>query len=330
MIHGLNRSHEFVMSVLFTFAGQGAQRPGMLHALPGHSEVLRTLREAREVLGHDPLQLDDSAALKSTRAVQLCLLLAGVAMARVLIARDAAPDMVAGLSIGAYPAAVIAGALDFADAVHLVVLRGTLMERAYPVGYGMAAIVGLDRIQVEALIARFHGPDTPVYLANLNALRQIVIAGAEPALDALLQQAREGGAQRAERLAVAVPAHCALFEPAADALQAAFQSVTLHVPRLPFLGSSAARVLRSPGHIAKELARNMAQIVYWSDTMRLAWELGARLVLEMSTGSVLTRLATPLYGSGNVFSCDGPLASDQPDAMEVQLDTLVTRVRREQ
>ena len=131
------------MSVLFTFPGQGAQKPGMLHTLPTHAETARTLAEATRALGRDVLALDDAGALRSTVAVQLSLLVAGVAMARVLAAHGAAPQLVAGLSIGAWPAAVVAGVLEFADAVRLVELRARLMEDAYPAGYGMTAIGGL-------------------------------------------------------------------------------------------------------------------------------------------------------------------------------------------
>ena len=112
------------MSSLLVFPGQGAQQPGMLQRLPRE-----TLNEASEVLGEDVLRLDSAEALKSTRAVQLCLLIAGVAASRQL---TLAPDYVAGLSIGAYPAAVVAGALSFSDALHLVSLRGELMQQAYP------------------------------------------------------------------------------------------------------------------------------------------------------------------------------------------------------
>src|SRR5438094_963485 len=132
----------FNMSVLYTFPGQGAQCAGMLHALPDDPEVRRTIEEAGAVLGFAPLTLDNAQALRSTVAVQLSLLIAGVATARVLFALGHEADMVAGLSIGAYPAAVVAGALDSADAVRLLALRGRLMEQGYVPGYGMTAIVG--------------------------------------------------------------------------------------------------------------------------------------------------------------------------------------------
>ena len=136
------------MSILFMFPGQGSQNAGMLHALPQDPAVARTMEEAGDALNVDPLGLDTEQALGSTVATQLCLAIAGVAAARALIRQDAAPDMVAGLSIGAWPAAVAAGVMDFGDALRLVRLRGQLMEDAYPSGYGMAAIVGLDEPQV--------------------------------------------------------------------------------------------------------------------------------------------------------------------------------------
>ncbi len=293
------------MSVLFTFPGQGAQSPGMLHALPGDAAVADTLAEAAAVLGCDPLTLDTACALASTRAVQLCLLIAGVAMARSLGARGALPDMVAGFSIGEYAAAVVAGALDYGDAVRLVAWRGELMEQAYPTGYGMAAIVGLDLAQLEPLLARVHGAATPVYIANLNAPCQIAIAGSEPALEAVMALALAHGAGKAKRLAVSVPSHCPLLEGAALDLRAAFDGVAMRRPSLVYLSSSAARALFDPARIRDSLAANMAQRVQWAATARLAWERGARLALEMPPGSVLTRLTAPDFTDGVAVCCDG-------------------------
>ena len=115
------------MKILFTFPGQGTQRAGMLQHLPDGDAVLNSVRA---VLGDETDRLDSTDALRHTRAVQLSLLIAGVAWARELIRRGVKPDIVSGLSIGAFPAAVIAGALDFSDALRLVALRGDLMEQA--------------------------------------------------------------------------------------------------------------------------------------------------------------------------------------------------------
>jgi malonate decarboxylase epsilon subunit len=301
------------MSVLFTFPGQGAQKPRMLHTLPPHAETDRTLAEASAALGRDVRALDTADALRSTVAVQLSLLVAGVAMARVLAAHGAAPQMVAGLSIGAWPAAVIADVLDFTDAVRLVELRGRLMEDAYPSGYGMTAIGGLTRQQLEPLIAQVHGP---VYLANLNAPRQLVISGSALALDAVAALALCNGAHRAERLAVPVPSHCPLLDAQAHALACACDQVARRRPRITYVSSSAARALFDGDRIMADLAANMARPVLWADTLRHAWERGARTALEMPSGSVLTRLAQEAdFGAGVALCADGN-----------RLDTLVQLV----
>jgi len=291
------------VSVLFTFPGQGAQQPGMLHALPAHPETRRTLDEAQQVLGGDVLALDTGAALQSTVAVQLCLLLAGVAMARVLAAHGARPHMVAGLSIGAYPAAVTAGVLEFPDAVRLVALRARLMEEAYPTGYGMTAVAGLLQGELEPLIAQVHSPARPVYLANLNAPRQLVIAGAEEAMAAVGALALDAGAQKVQRLAVSVPSHCELYAGQAQVMQDAFGKVALGRPQPVFISSSVARALFDPGRIGQDLAANLACPVLWYVTVRHAWERGARLAVEMPSGAVLTRLTQPVFEGGVAVAC---------------------------
>ena len=293
------------MSILFTFPGQGSQRAGMLHALPDDPVVAATLNETAVVLGLDPLALDTETALASTRAVQLCLLITGVAMARFLSAQGGEPDMVAGFSIGEYPAAVVAGALDYADALRLVALRGQLMQEAYPSGYGMAAIVGLEQAPLAALVAQVHNDVSPVYIANLNARRQIAIAGSDHALQQVMALALAHGASKVQRLAVSVPSHCPLFDAAALEMQAAFAQVSLRRPVLIYLSSSAARTLLEPARIRDSLATNMARQVNWADTVRLAWERGARLALEMPSGSVLTRLTAPELADGLAISCEG-------------------------
>lgn len=306
------------MSSLFAFPGQGAQQPGMLHQLPDAPEVAACLREASAVLDEDVLALDSEKALRSTRAVQLCLLLAGVSCARLLMARGARPDYVAGLSIGAYAAAVTAGALAFGDAVRLVALRGELMERAWPSGYGMTAILGLERVVVEGLLAEVNGVDTPVFLANVNAANQLVIAGSEAAMAAVGAQARSLGAGAVKRLAVSVPSHCALLDAPAAQLAEAFAQVELRRPALRYLSSSSARLVMDPAALRDDLAFNMCRLVDWQGTLRNAYERGVRLHIELPPGTVLSGLARRVMRQGTVAAFQG-----------ARLDTLDALLREE-
>jgi len=287
------------MSSLFAFPGQGAQQVGMLHRLPEGAGPL--LEEASDTLGHDVLGLDSEQALQSTRAVQLCLLVTGVAWARRLLQQSPAPDYVAGLSIGAYPAAVTAGALAFADAVRLVALRGELMQRAYPQGYGMTALSGLDLASVERLLVEAGGE---VYIANLNSENQIVIAGSEAAMAAVAQRARSLGQGVARRLAVSVPSHCPLLDAPAAELAQAFAAVELRRPIITYLSGSSARPIHDPQRLRDDLAGNMARVVDWRATLRNAYERGVRLHLEIPPGSVLSGLARQVFANGRVVAIE--------------------------
>ena len=300
------------MSVLFVFPGQGSQTPGMLHQLPQHTACRAAMAEAEAVLGRSPLLLDSATALQSTVAVQLCLLIAGVASARLLQAEGIQPQMVAGLSIGAFPAAVIAGVLDFHHAVQLVQLRGQLMEQAYPQGYGMCAITGLALPQLQGLLASAQAAGQQVYLANINAEQQLVVAGADAGLQAIAQTALQAGAARCRRLAISVPSHCSLLQPAASKLQQAMRDTPLHAPTCLYMSANAARVLRQPEPIRDDLANNMARLVHWHDTARLAWERGARLAVEMLPGSTLSRLLKPVFAQGVVMT----VAQDRLDSLQ--------------
>ncbi|MFS8931397.1 malonate decarboxylase subunit epsilon [Cupriavidus taiwanensis] len=305
------------MQVLITFPGQGTQRAGMLKDLPAESAVAAVLAEAQEVLEVPVAAMDTPERLQSTVWTQLCLLTSGVAMARCLAAHDARADAVAGLSIGAYAAAVVAGVLAFADALRLVRLRGELMAQAYPGGYGMTAILGLDRNRLAPLVAQVCSPQRPVYLANFNAPTQIVIAGSEAAMAEVSALALAAGAQAAKPVAIHVPSHCLLLDDAARALQQAMQGVAVRAPSLRYFSASRARELRDPRQIADDLALNMATPVRWHETMLLAHANGARLVVETPPGDVLTRLAQPVFTDGMSVACD-----------RTRLDSIAAMVRR--
>ncbi len=283
------------MSSLLVFPGQGAQRPGMLQQLPAD-----VLDEASDALAEDVRQLDSAQALASTRAVQLCLLIAGVAHVRQL---QHPADYVAGLSIGAYPAAVIAGALAFADALRLVSLRGELMQNAYPQGYGMTALIGLELSRVESVLAEVHSAQTPVYLANINADNQSVIAGSDAAMQRVADRVKGQGV--AKRLAVSVPSHCALLDTPAQTLAEAFAEVTLKAPAITYLSSTRARPIRDPAQMRDDLAYNMCRVVDWRGTVQSAYERGVRLHIELPPGAVLTSLARRVFEQGTVIAFEG-------------------------
>jgi malonate decarboxylase epsilon subunit len=279
------------MSVAFVFPGQGSQSSGMLHHLLNHPAVVRTLDEISEVLHTDVRNLDCQLCLNSDVSVQLALFSAGVATARALIEQDVQPTAVAGLSVGAFAAAVVAVVLALTDGVELVRLRATKMIGLYPTGYGLSAIVGLDESQVTKIVQATTSDQAPVFVGNINAPRQIVIAGSNVGMDRVLDQARRRGASEAVRLNVSVPSHCPLLRPVADIMARRISSMNLRAPQVAYIGNVNARALRTKELVADDLANNITHGVRWYESTIVLKELGCHLFLEMPPGHTLSDLA---------------------------------------
>ncbi|MFM0737681.1 malonate decarboxylase subunit epsilon [Paraburkholderia xenovorans] len=297
------------------FPGQGAQTDGFLHRLPKREVVQHTLDEASEVLGNDVLTLDTSDALRSTVAVQIGLTVAGVAIARALADEQLTPEISAGLSVGAYAAAVSCGAIGFADALRMVRKRAELMETAYPSGYGLAAVSGLTEHEVETLAAQHaDASNQRVYVGNVNAPRQIVVSGANAALDRFIDRALAAGARKATRLAVSVPSHGELLAQAADELVAYAQNLTFNAPHSTYVGNRGGRPLYTANAIRDDLATNMRYTVRWFDALTVMQELGARVLIEAPPGQVLTDIARENFPdtsalAASTFSFDNLVAT---------------------
>jgi malonate decarboxylase epsilon subunit len=279
------------VTVAILCPGQGAQTPGFLHRLPTDPEVARTLDEAALALGESALALDAAEALESTVAVQLATVVAGVAVGRALAARGAGGEAFAGLSVGAFTAAVLAGSVALGDALRVVRVRAGEMASAFPRGYGLAAVVGLGERAVAELVAATTTAAAPVYVANLLGPAQMVLAGADAALDRALERAAAAGAQRTERLPVAVPSHCELLRPVGIAVAESLRSVQIGRPRGVYVTNLRARATRDPAVIRDDLARSVEHPVRWHDMTRLLVETGTRLFVEVPPGRVLTNLA---------------------------------------
>jgi malonate decarboxylase epsilon subunit len=276
------------MRTALLFPGQGAQRPGFLRRLAAHPAVAGTLEEAASVLGRDLAGLDDAAALQSTVAVQLAVTIAGVASARALLAAGLTPDAVAGLSVGAFAAAVTCGALPFSDALRLVNLRAQSMAHAAPAGCGMTALLGVTERDALGLVARV-SERFPLYLASVNAPTEVVVSGEEAALAAAAAEAHARGAS-ARRLQVAIPSHCPIMEGVSVALRQALSTLAVTRPKLPYVSNTRARVASEGAEVAEDLILNVSRTVRWYDSVTLLYELGCRLFIESPPGHVLSGL----------------------------------------
>lgn len=279
----------------YVFPGQGSQSTGMLADVAG--EVSGLFAEASNVLGYDLWQLvaeGPEEQLNQTEFTQPALLTASVAMFQLAMERGlAAPDVVAGHSLGEYSALVAAGVLGFSDAVALVQKRGQFMQTAVPVGEGgMAAVLGLDDQQVTEICLQVSGQGHGVVqAANFNAPGQVVIAGANAALEKAIEALKAAGAKRAMPLAVSAPFHSEMMKPAADAMSEALDAVTFNAPAVPVIQNIDAKPQDDPASIRENLVLQMYNAVLWTDTVTYMKTDGVEVLVECGPGKVLSGLA---------------------------------------
>ncbi|QBP40164.1 ACP S-malonyltransferase [Paenisporosarcina antarctica] len=290
------------MKLAFLFPGQGSQKPGLLNDLPKCAAVENVLNTVTETLNESVFNFHSKEALVSTKAVQLTLLTAGVATFKAFEAEGVKPDFVAGHSVGAFSAAVAAGVIELKDAVKIVKLRGELMEKAYPEGYGMGVVLGMGFYKLQSLVAEHYDEKSPVFMANQNSQDEITISGALPGLQNVLDHARQNGARCATMLNVSTPSHCPLLSSVSDDLTGALHDILFYKPVIPYAGNRRARLLYDPVDIRQDLAESVSSPVQWNDASRVLYEKGARLFIEMPPGSVLSRLATKAFPEARVLS----------------------------
>ena len=265
----------------------------MLH--DAESAAAGLFSEASAVLGYDLWGLISQGPeekLNQTEFTQPALLTASIALYRLGRAQGLPePDVVAGHSLGEYSALVVAGVLEFADAVKLVQQRGQFMQTAVPLGQGgMAAVLGLDDHKVKE-ICNAVAQDEVVQAANFNAPGQVVIAGSNDALTRAIDACKEAGAKRALALAVSAPFHSALMMPAADNMALALAEVSFSAPIVPIIQNVDAQSHADPDELRDNLVSQMFSAVLWTDTVQSMQGLGVETIVECGPGKVLTGLS---------------------------------------
>ena len=308
----------------FIFPGQGSQSVGMGRDLAAaftaarevFDEVDETLKQRLSKLMFEGPAED----LILTENAQPALMAVSLAVLRVLqhqggigVAGHAA--LVAGHSLGEYSALAAAGALNLAATARLLRLRGQAMQAAVPAGEGaMAALLGVEipaatEICAEAAIFRREGqPDATqiVQPANDNGGGQVVISGHREAVERAIEIARARGIKRAMLLPVSAPFHCALMQPAAEAMQRALEDVTLLSPIVPLITNVTAAKATRPEEIKRLLVAQVTGTVRWRESVEAAVEMGVDSFIELGAGKVLTGLVKRIAPDARGLNAGNP------------------------
>lgn len=259
--------------------------------------VRRLYESASQILGYDLAALcfeGPAEQLDSTVGSQPAIFVTSLAALEWL--RNEAPDVVlsceaaAGLSLGEYTAMVFAGVMDFEAGLTLVQQRGVAMqEAADATPSGMVSILGLERVEVEALCEKARGNDV-LEIANLLCPANVVISGSNAACERAAEMAPSAGAMKALPLAVAGAFHTRIMRPADERLAEALTGVPMHKPKIPVISNVDARPHDDPEEIRDLLVRQVLQQVRWEESMRYLLAKRFDSFFEVGPGRVLRGL----------------------------------------
>ncbi len=283
------------MSRAFVFPGQGAQTIGMGADLAAaYPEAKAVFAEVDDALGENLSALiweGEQDTLTLTANAQPALMATSLAAMAALESEGisiGAASFVAGHSLGEYSALAATGALTIADAARLLRLRGEAMQMATPQGVGaMAAILGLDFSAVQEIAAQA-AMDEVCAAANDNDPGQVVVSGNKAAVERAVDLAKAKGAKRAVLLPVSAPFHCALMSPAAEAMSAALEDVTLNAPSVPLVANVRAEAVSDPEVIRALLVEQVTGSVRWRESVVWMASQGVNQIWEIGAGKALS------------------------------------------
>ncbi len=303
------------MSIALLFPGQGSQMVGMGRALAQtYPAARRVFDEVDAALGaHLSTLIWEGPAeeLTLTANTQPALMAVSLAALRVLEAEagvSPARDVrfVAGRSLGEYSALAAAGALTISDTARLLRMRGQAMQKAVPVGAGaMAALLGLEFDAAKAVAAEA-AQGQVCEPANDNGGGQVVVSGDKAAVERAVEIAKSRGAKRAMMLPVSAPFHCALMQPAADAMAQALAGVTIGKPSPPLVANVVAQAISDPPEITRRLVEQVTGTVRWRECVAYMAREGVTRFYEIGAGKVLSGLVKRIAGGATATAIGTP------------------------
>ena len=300
--------------IVFTFPGQGSQKPGMGASWVDHPSW-ELVAEASEAAGRDVGHLlleADSEELRATRNSQLSTYVLSLVVLDAVERTGVEPARVAGHSLGEYSALTAAGTISFEDGVRLVSERGDAMQAAAEASEGtMAAVLGLDDDQVDTAC---RGTDGDVWVANYNAPGQVVIAGSPGAVDAAGEMAKRLGAKRTMKLPVGGAFHTPFMASAAERLAKAVSATDLRSPDIPVLANVDAAPHTDPEDWNEILIRQLTSPVRWRAILHELADSGAATYVEVGPGNVLTGMAKRTLKGRSL------VAVSEPDHLDALLE----------
>ena len=275
----------------YVFPGQGAQYPGMGKDLyEKFPQAKEYFEKANEILGFEITKVmfeGTEEDLKQTKITQPAIFLHSVILSYCM--EDFKPDMVAGHSLGEFSALAAAKALEFEDALRLVLTRALAMQKACDLRPStMAAVLGLEDEVIEKVLQQI--TDDIVVAANYNSPGQVVISGTVTGIEKATSLLKEAGAKRVLPLKVGGAFHSPLMEPARVELADQIKKTPFKKPICPIYQNVTGLPYTDSEQIKENLILQLTSPVRWTQTIQNMVKDGAHEFFEVGPGNVLQGL----------------------------------------
>ena len=196
---------------------------------------------------------------------------------------------VAGHSLGEYSALYATNSISFSSSIQLLEVRSKAMQESMPVGTGgMAAIIGKSMPEVEGLLDSIndHGQ---IFIANDNAVGQVVISGEMKAIDYIVENSKKLGLKKVIKLSVSAPFHCEFMKKASVTMQNEIDKFNFKSFDVP-LYSNVTSLPCDETEIKKILVEQIVKKVRWREIITNMINDGVERFIEIGPGNVLTNL----------------------------------------
>ncbi len=274
----------------FIFPGQGSQSVGMSSCILSN-EISKTLfSQTSELLGYDLLDIclnGPDELLVKTKNTQPAIFTLSISIDRMLKESNVYPLSVAGHSLGEYSALVSSETLSFEDAIKLVILRSSEMEKANNINVGsMAAIINASVDDVNEILNNSSGI---LVVANYNTEKQIVISGEESQINYSIEKFKKISSRiKCIKLNVSGAFHSPLMKFAREALSNAINSLNFNNAKVPIYQNINASPSQDSADIKKNLISQLENPVQWCETILNMMDNSNNNFIECGPGNVLS------------------------------------------
>ena len=268
--------------VCFVYSGQGSQWQAMGRTLlsdPAFSALVEECEpHYQKLLGWSLREAftSDSTSVDQTAVVQPMIFALQAGLTRMLSAWGVEPAMVVGHSVGEVASAWASGALDLADAIHLICHRGRLMDQESSKGRMISVSATAEEIG--------HYLQDGVCVGAINSPGTVVLSGGTEAMDEVDRRLREAGFDCTD-VKVEYAFHSAQLDVVKDELMTCLETLAPRKPHRTLISTVTAAPLEVAD--AAYWWQNVRSTVRFSESIARAVADGATVFLEIGGHPVL-------------------------------------------